>query len=147
MITVFAEGNIVHEQRTSDDGKCVHFRHTCDSHRVAQVTAAKIDLASKGWTVSGIGSGDSLRLPLLLAGEKMGRLLDGTLSNRRAQGFVARRGDDVINVDACAGMSLRIFVQVGDTARSRVYDGTTLMCRTNRQLAEAIETCHWHLGE
>lgn len=125
---VIVDGSIVHEQRETDDGELVCLRHTCPSRRVAQVTAAKIDLALRGWTVSGIGSGDSPRLPLLLPGEKMGCLLDGALSDRRAQGFVARLGDAVLGVDASAEMPIRIFAQVGD-------------------VAQAIEICGWHLGE
>ena len=73
MSSITIEGNIVHEQRTNNDGRIVCVTHTCASRRVAQVTATRIDLESKGWAVSGIGAGDDIRLPLLLPGEKMGQ--------------------------------------------------------------------------
>jgi hypothetical protein len=128
MTTVVVEGNNVHEQRNNTDGEIVRVTHTCSSRRVAQVTAAKIALASRGWDLSGIGSTDGWRLPLLLPGEKMGPLLDGALSDRRVQGFVAKRGIDVIGVDASAGMPLRFFARSGDPT-------------------DALEICSWYLGD
>ena len=120
--TVTLDGLLVFEQRTGE-----RITHTCATRRVAQVLAATTALRAKGWSTSGLGSGDEPRLPLLLAGEKMGLPLDGLLSDFRAQGFVARRGEDRLGVDACAGMPLRFFGQHGDTT-------------------EAIEICHWYLG-
>jgi hypothetical protein len=125
--TVTIDGNIVYQQRVLASGKVEHITNTCATRRVAQVHAATIALRSKGWGVSSIGSSDKPCRPLLLPGEKMAQPLDGALSDQRAQGFVARRGADQLGVDACAGMPLMFFGQLGDPS-------------------EAIEICHWYIG-
>lgn len=121
--TVTIDGNVVYTQRPGE-----RTTSTCATRRVAQVFAATTALRGDGWIVSPIRSSDRPRLPLMLPGERIGRLLDGALSDRRAQGFVARRGDSVLGVDACAGMPTRFFDQSGD-------------------ISDAIEMCHWYLGE
>ena len=122
MNTITSDGVVVYEQRGT-----TRIIHTCFSRRVAQVYAAILELRDAGWTISGLGTSDRLRLPLLLPGERMGTLLDGSRSDARAQGFVATRAGDLLNVDACAAMAPRVFDERGDP-------------REARRLVE------WHLG-
>jgi hypothetical protein len=121
-ITVTVDDRTVYEQ-----GVNMRIVHTCATRRVAQVLAATIALRVNGWVVVPISTSSYPRLPLLLPGEEFRQLLDGSLSDLRAQGFSASRGGGVLRVDACAGMSLRIVGASGDPT-------------------EALEICHWYLG-
>ena len=113
MITL--DGAIVHHEQ--DDTRTTH---TCATRRVAEVLATKLELESAGWvSSSGLSSSDNPRRPLLLPSEHMGLPLDGTRSDERAQGFTARRGDDWLVVDACAGMAPRVVDERGDTVEAR----------------------------
>ena len=89
--------------------------HRCATQRVAQIFATRTALVGAGWQVRELSSFDRLRRPLLLSGEKMLEILDGTRSDERAQGFVASRGDAWLLVDACAGLPLELTGR-GDTA-------------------------------
>lgn len=122
-MTITLDNKTVHD---SNDGSIYH----CATRRTAQIRAAKLALQERGWRISGVGTDDGIRRPLLLAGEKMCQPLDGSLSDQRAQGFTAWRSadpqvsswvmsDDMITIDACAGLPLVMIRERGDTAEAR----------------------------
>lgn len=119
MTTITIDDTRVHVQRDSGTG-VERITHHCATRRVAQILAAELELRAAGWTISGPSSTDGFRRPLLLPGESMGAVLDGSRSDERAQGFTAsRRGTDRITVDACAGMLPLVLAEIGDTADAR----------------------------
>jgi hypothetical protein len=112
--TIVSDGLTVYEQRDAEQ-----IVHHCATRRVAQVLAAELELRLAGWTIVGLSSADHPRRPLLLPGEKMGWPLDGTRSDERAQGFTARRGEDTLVVDTCAGMPTLILAERGAATKAR----------------------------
>lgn len=117
--TITIDGTTVHVQRASDEQTEVTVHH-CATRRVAQVTAAELELRAAGWRITGLSTTDQPRRPLLLPGERLGASLDGARSDERAQGFAARRGSaDLLVVDACAGLHPIVLAELGDTAEAR----------------------------
>jgi len=112
---------------TNEDGQLVEHRYTCATPRAAQIVAATEALRSRGWKVCPPGTSEGYRRPLMLPGEQMMRPLDGSRVDERAQGFTAfrgpnnsaLRGDDILRVDASAGLPLVYLLDEGDTGEAR----------------------------
>lgn len=118
-MTVTIDNATVYQQYEAN-GESTRIVHHCATRRVAQILAATLELQSAGWSTCGLSTRDGARRPLLLAGERIGALLDGSLSDQRAQGFTASCGDaGSITVDACAGMPTIALAEYGDTTEAR----------------------------
>jgi hypothetical protein len=103
-------------------------RNTVATARETDIAIATELLEAWGWTVT--REAKYTRRPAKLPGEKVGQVLDGSLSDQRAQGLTATkrsqgsiRWDSLIEIDCCAGLPVLVAREVthgsGSVAEAR----------------------------